>query len=233
VRRGFVPAIDEPRSGGNIPLAVEFPRAKETEMADGELTFGPLGESCVHLCVDMQRIFAEGTLWETPWMPRVLPNILSIVEKHPEHTVFTRFVPAREPGMGQGTWKRYYERWAEMTIEAVGEDMVNLMPALDSYVPPALVFDKHVYSPWMETDLHRQLRQRGIDTLVITGGETEVCVLATVLGAIDLGYRIVLVTDALCSSADSTHDAMLEIYHSRYGMQVEAVTTEIVMENWR
>jgi nicotinamidase-related amidase len=185
-------------------------------MADSELSFGPLGESCVHLCVDMQRLFAEGTEWQTPWMPRVLPNILRIVEKHPEHTVFTRFVPAREPGMGQGTWKRYYERWASMTI-----------------VPPALVVDKHVYSPWFETDLHRQLRQRGIDTLVITGGETEVCVLATVLGAIDRGYRIVLVTDALCSSDDSTHDAMLEIYHSRFVLQVEPVTTEIVLEYWR
>jgi hypothetical protein len=25
-------------------------------------------ENAVHLCVDMQRIFARGGLWETPWM---------------------------------------------------------------------------------------------------------------------------------------------------------------------
>lgn len=31
--------------------------------------------------------------------------------------------------------------------------------------------------------------------------------------------------DALCSGASSTHDGMLEIYKSRFGTQVEAVTT--------
>ena len=37
------------------------------------------------------------------------------------------------------------------------------------------------------------------------------CVLATVIGAVDHGYRvIVVVTDAVCSSSDEGHDAMLE-----------------------
>ena len=45
------------------------------------------------------------------------------------------------------------------------------------------------------------------------------------MGAIDLGYRVIIVADAICSGADSTHDAMLGIYESRYGMQVETVTT--------
>ncbi len=57
---------------------------------------------------------------------------------------------------------------------------------------------KHVYSPWTGTlDLHQQLRGDGIDTVIITGGETDVCVLATMLGAIDWGFRVILVTDAL------------------------------------
>src|SRR3954463_16491665 len=32
----------------------------------------------VHLCVDMQNIFAPGGLWETPWMEKVLPTVTSI-----------------------------------------------------------------------------------------------------------------------------------------------------------
>ena len=68
-----------------------------------------------------------------------------------------------------------------------------------------------------------QLRGAGIDTLVITGGETDVCVLSTMLGAIDWGFRVILVTDALCSSADETHDAMMNIYLNRFGEQVETV----------
>ena len=64
---------------------------------------------------------------------------------------------------------------------------------------------------------------------IVTGCETEVCVLATVMGGITLGYRVVLVTDAICSGADETHDAMQRIYQSRFGMQVETVTTAELM----
>ena len=72
--------------------------------------------------------------------------------------------------------------------------------------------------------LHARLQSAGVDTLIVSGAETEVCVLATVMGAIDLGYRVIIVADAICSGADSTHDAMIEIYESRFGMQVETVT---------
>lgn len=197
------------------------------------LNSGLSGERCIHLCVDMQRMFSEPTAWLTPWMNRVLPQVVQLVEPRPERSVFTRFIPARQPGMGQGMWRQYYERWREMTVSQMGEDMVRLVPALERFAPPAMVVDKHVYGPWMETDLHSRLNSAGIDTLVISGAETEVCVLATVLGAIDLGYRVVIATDALCSSADETHDAMLMIYNSRYGMQVEAATVDEVLEAWR
>ena len=45
------------------------------------------------------------------------------------------------------------------------------------------------------------------------------------MGAIDLGYRVVIVADAICSGANSTHDAMLAIYESRFGMQVQTIST--------
>ena len=196
------------------------------------LKFGPLGETAVHLCVDMQRLFAEPTDWATPWMNRVLPNAVRLCESHAESCVFSRFIPARAPGMGQGTWKPYYERWHSITLSELGEDMVRLVPELEQFTPPGLVVDKHVYSPWYETGLHTTLQSRGVDTLVISGGETEVCVLATVLGAVDFGYRVVLATDALCSSADPSHDAMIQIYKMRYGMQVEPVTTEEILAEW-
>jgi nicotinamidase-related amidase len=32
--------------------------------------------------------------------------------------------------------------------------------------------------------------------LTVTGSETDVCVLATVLDAVDLGYRVIVVRDA-------------------------------------
>jgi nicotinamidase-related amidase len=197
-----------------------------------ELRYGAPGETAVHLCVDMQRMFAEGTDWKMPWLESVLPNILSITSTHPEKTIFTRFIPARKPGQGVGMWRHYYERWGSMTIDQLGFEMIGLVPDLAKYVPPARTFDKHVYSPWTGTDLHQQLRNAGIDTVIITGGETDVCVLATMLGAIDWGFRVILVTDALCSSADETHDAMMNVYLNRFGEQAETVKTQTLLDSW-
>jgi nicotinamidase-related amidase len=129
-------------------------------------------------------------------------------------------------------WRHYYERWGAMTIEEVGRDMIDVVPDLARFVPPARTFDKNVYSPWIGTDLHLQLRSAGVDTIIATGGETDVCVLATVLGAVDWGFRVILVTDALCSSADETHDAMMNVYLNRFGEQVETITTDTLLDCW-
>ncbi|HYD19178.1 MAG TPA: isochorismatase family cysteine hydrolase [Patescibacteria group bacterium] len=197
-----------------------------------ELKFGLPGPGAVHLCIDMQRIFAEETPWHTPWMRRILPQVCEIASRHAERTIFTRFVPVQKPGDAEGNWKRYYERWEEMTLEKLDPGYVELIEELRLFTPPAQVLDKKVYSPWVGTGLHAQLQERQVDTLVVTGGETEVCVIAAVAGAVDLGYRVILVTDALCSSSDETHDAMLEIYANRFSMQIETVTTEAILRAW-
>src|SRR5512138_2294467 len=144
-------------------------------MTETPLNFGPLGQECAHLCVDMQRMFAEPTEWRMPWSAKVLPQITAMVAFQPARTIFTRFIPVERPGQGRGRWKQYYERWASMTVEKLGEAMLGLVPALSRFIPPASVIDKHVYSPWFETDLHQRLRKQGVETLVISGGETDVC----------------------------------------------------------
>lgn len=197
---------------------------RHEEVSANGLRFGALGDNWVHLCIDMQRMFAEETEWHTPWMARVVPLVVSLVELDPSRTVFTRFIPPASANEAPGTWKRYYDRWASMTLEHLDPELVNLVPDLVRFVPPARLEDKPLLSPWTGS-LHERLRASRVDTLIISGAETEVCVLAAVMGAIDRGYRVILVSDAVCSGADTTHDAMLEIYSSRFGMQVETVTT--------
>nr|WP_207448448.1 isochorismatase family cysteine hydrolase [Roseomonas marmotae] len=187
----------------------------------------------MHLCVDMQKLFAEGSEWHTPWMKRVLPMVEQLVAAHPDRTIFTRFIPLKHPGEGEGTWKDYYRRWSNMTLEALPPDMIELLPDLARFVPPAQVIDKTVYSPWFAPELERTLRERQVDTLVISGAETDVCVLAAVMGAVDRGYRIIVPKDALCSSSDAMHDALLGLYSHRYGQQVEVGTVSEILELWR
>ena len=66
----------------------------------------------------------------------------------------------------------------------------------------------------------------------MTGSETDVCVLATVLGAVDLGYRVILIRDAVCSSSDEGHDALMTLYHQRYTEQIEVTDAATIIARW-
>ena len=184
------------------------------------------GNRWVHLCIDMQRMFAADTPWHVPWMRDVSPQVQEVARRHPQRTVFTRFVPPKRAEDMPGMWRSYYEKWDNMTLDRLGQDMVDLVPSLKALVPPARIFDKMTYSPWTTGELHRVLAGEGIETLAISGGETDVCVLAAALGAIDLGYRVILLKDAVCSGADETHDASLELLGDRFSVQLEISSTE-------
>jgi nicotinamidase-related amidase len=180
----------------------------------------------IHLCVDMQRMFAEDTPWRVAWMEKVSPEVIEVAGRHPERTIFTRFVPPENPEQAVGAWRAYYRKWQEMTRERLSPGMIDLMPELARFVPPGRVFDKMTYSPWVNGELARHLRADGVETIVVTGGETDVCVLAAVLGAIDLGYRAIVLTDAVCGRADATHDASLKLLGARFSVQLELMPTD-------
>jgi len=192
----------------------------------------PLSPRAVHLCIDMQRIFTEEGPWPTPWMKRVLPVVIELVKRFPERTLFTRFITPERAEEMPGCWRRYYERWRETTREHLDARLLDLVPGLAHFVPPEAVFDKMTYSAFAGRRLHPLLREREVDTLIITGSETDVCVAATVLGAVDHGYRVVLVENGLCSSSDSGHDSQLEVYRTRFSEQIETADAETILSAW-
>ncbi|MBB3527077.1 cysteine hydrolase family protein [Rhizobium sp. BK456] len=179
----------------------------------------------IHLCVDMQRMFAEDTPWHVGWMKRVSPAVVELAPCYPERTIFTRFVPPPHRATARGMWRAYYEKWWMMTGEHLHAELVDILPELRRLVPPARVFDKPTYSPWVDGRLDAHLRIDGIQTIVVTGGETDVCVTAAIFGAIDLGYRVILLKDAVCSGADETHDASLKLLGDRFSVQLEIMET--------
>jgi nicotinamidase-related amidase len=196
------------------------------------LPHGPLTSTAVHLCVDMQQMFAEQTEWHVPWMRRVLPAVLRIARAFPARTTFTRFVPPMRAADAQGTWRQYYQRWRQFTGEQLAPHYLALLPELLELVPPAQVIDKRFYSPFAEPQLHQALQDRNINSIVITGGETDVCVLAAVLDAVDLGYRVVVASDALCSVSDEAHDNLLQLFGGRFQQQIEVASSEAILEAW-
>lgn len=165
-------------------------------------------------------------------MERVLPVVAALANRRPERTVFTRFIPPKNPGQMPGMWRRYYERWRVATREVLPLELLNLMPPLAALCPPAVVIDKTRYSAFVEPGLLTCLRQRGTDALIISGSETDVCVLATVLDAVDLGYRVIVVRDAICSSSDEGHEMLMRLYHTRYTEQIETADAETILSRW-
>ena len=179
-----------------------------------------------HICVDMQRLFAEDTPWHVPWLKLVLPPIEAVVDRFADRTIFTAFTPPKNALQSPGTWQAYYQKWWMMTGEHLPVEMTGVVTSLARFIPPARVFTKTTYSPWVDGTLNRTLRSEGVSTVVISGGETDVCVLATVLGAIDLGYRTIVLEDAVCSGSDPTHDASLKLLNDRFSVQLDMCATE-------
>lgn len=166
-------------------------------------------------------------------MERVAPVVTAIATHFPERTVFTRFMTPTRPEDMPGRWQRYYEKWRNTTREQLDPRQLDLLPELDRLVPPATVIDKTRYSDFAEPQLHEHLRGRGADGVIVTGSETDMCVLASIMGAVDLGYRVILVRDGVCISSDVGHDAMLQVYHRRYSEQIETADAESILSQWR
>ena len=105
----------------------------------GELK-APIGPNTAHLCIDMQRLFSGEGPWPMAWMPRVTPQSRAAGRARPERTIFTRFIPPEKPEDAPGRWRAYYEKWSDVTCRQLDHRLINLLPVLTRYAPPAIIF---------------------------------------------------------------------------------------------
>jgi ureidoacrylate peracid hydrolase len=86
---------------------------------------------------------------------------------------------------------------------------VEIIPQLQ---PDAgsLVIDRNRPSAFYGTDLHAQLRGRGISQLVVCGVTTACCVESTVRDAAHRDYLNFVVADAVAEFEDAHHRAALQ-----------------------
>lgn len=132
-----------PRGGGTIHEGAI--NAGAINVGNG-LKLGPLGPDTVHLCLDIERLFAPGGAWPAPWAPRILPAVNALAVHAPERTVFTRFLPPPWPEAMPGTWQALSAKWREITREEMDPRLLDLVPELAGFAPPAHVVDKARYS---------------------------------------------------------------------------------------
>jgi nicotinamidase-related amidase len=66
-------------------------------------------------------------------------------------------------------------------------------------------------------DLKQQLDPVGIDTLLIAGAVTNICCESSARDATELGYKVILISDALAGHAHGLHEATLATFYRIFG----------------
>lgn len=99
--------------------------------------------------------------------------------------------------------------------------------------PGEIVLAKPGKGAFHATDLHEQLRSRGLTHLILGGVTTEVCVQTTMREANDRGYECLLVEDATESYFPQFKQATLEMVRAQGGIVGWTATAEQVLAAFR
>ena len=66
-------------------------------------------------------------------------------------------------------------------------------------------------------DLKDQLDPHGIDTLLVAGAVTNICCESSARDATELGYKVIMISDALAGQAHGLHEATLATFYRIFG----------------
>jgi ureidoacrylate peracid hydrolase len=113
------------------------------------------------------------------------------------------------------TPERRAKRYEAMREGSIGQD---LWADLDVRADDARV-RKTRYSAFIQgsSPLEALLRERGIDTLIVTGTVTGVCCESTARDAMMLNFKTIMVSDACAARSDAEHGAALVAFYVTFG----------------
>ena len=119
---------------------------------------------------------------------------------------------------------RRKKRYEAMREGSLGQD---LWAGLDAQDGDARI-RKTRYSAFIQGSslLEALLRERGIDTLIVTGTVTGVCCESTARDAMMLNFKTIMVSDACAARSDGEHGAALVAFYVTFG---DVMTTDEVI----
>lgn len=163
------------------------------------------------IIVDMLYEFVHGRL-STPRAREIIPVIKKLVDVArkkdiPVIYVIDQHLPS-DPEL---------RHWGPHALAGSGEARIidELSPRDKDIVVP-----KHGYSGFKDTPLDHILRSMGVDTIVVTGIHTHICVLHTVADAFYHGYNIIVVSDGTAAFEQKDHEYALEYMKKIYGVKI-------------
>ena len=145
--------------------------------------------------VDMQRCFVEGTPLASPDGRALVDTVNGLIRTCREAgvlVVHTRGWMARD-GSNLGVMAELVPPFI-VDLYTEGSPTAELHEALD-VAPDDLIVDKTRYGAFHGTDLARQLRERGIEAVIISGIATNICCETTAREASQHDFRVVFLSD--------------------------------------
>jgi ureidoacrylate peracid hydrolase len=177
------------------------------------------------LVIDMQNAFvAPGAPIEVPAARAIVAPINELAAELRRRGVTVVWV-AHENRKDGRDWAGFFDafvapgRRAEAAAAlAAGSGLQQLFPGL-RVGPGDLRVAKNRYSALIpgSSSLEKILEERGIDTLLLAGTKTNVCVECTARDAMMLDYKVVLLSDCTAALSDDEQRATLENVIQQFG----------------
>ena len=197
------------------------------------------------LIVDMQRGFVEaGQAMEVPPARDTVPAIQSLLNAFRAArlpVVFTAFVYSPEVPLLVGDLHpehapapagapRGFGLPSSCCLE--GDPSVEIIDALRPRSGEPVI-RKRWYDAFAGSELDGALRARDVRSLVVAGTMTDICVLATVVGAFNREYRVTVAEDAVSTLWPEIQRATLDIVGRAFGRVVSSKTIVDTLTTWR
>ncbi len=174
--------------------------------------------------VDMQNYFvAPGAPASSDEAPRIAPGINRLADALRERGGKIYWIVTEALPQDAGDWLNLYEllgsrgavRLEELDRESEG---FALWPEMDVH-PGDETVTKLRYSAFIQdsSDLEARLRAAGVDTVLIAGVATNICCESSARDAMMLGFRTIMVHDALAAFDDAQHNAALSTFYMLFG----------------
>jgi nicotinamidase-related amidase len=88
-----------------------------------------------------------------------------------------------------------------------------------------VVISQHrMFDSFIGTDLESQLRAHGIENVIIAGLTSQTCVEGTGRHALEAGYHVTFLKDAVAEFTEQAHRAALDISYPTFGHEVLTIS---------
>jgi len=177
-----------------------------------------VGPATALLVVDLQNCFMLPPYpTEVPLAREIVPNVNKLAAATRAAGGSVVWIQMTHTEQDKKTWSVFYDSVSNALNKAEGLKRLGrgthgqaLYDTLD--VKPAdLKVEKNRFSAFIQgsSDLDKLLKERGIDTVLVTGTVTNTCCESTARDAMMLNYKTIMVSDANAAATDAEHNATL------------------------